>query len=78
MVNTLSSTVLDSVSLETFRISSLKFHPEEHLILSVRIWNQHGIPIETSAMIDSGATFNFIHTNVVSSNELPTIKKPSP
>ena len=62
----------------THRIATLKHHPEAHLILSVTISNGGVVPFETFAMVDSGATSNFINSSFVTSRLFRTIKKPVP
>jgi hypothetical protein len=60
-----------------FRISSLEFGSAEHFNVSVRL-SFRGILINALALIDSGATSNFIHVDFVKTHKIPQLAKDKP
>ena len=58
----------DKLPNEFFSVSSLDINLEEHFILPVSLKNSSDSVIETFALIDSGATANFINESFVSEN----------
>jgi hypothetical protein len=60
-----------------FRISSLEYGSAEHFNVSVRL-SFRGILINALALIDSGATSNFIHVDFVKTHKIPQLAKDKP
>jgi hypothetical protein len=61
---------------EYFSLSSLDFLPEEHIIISVSLKDVSNQYVPTFALIDSGATSNFVNESFVFDKSFPL--KPLP
>ena len=73
-----SSSKSFSHRISSLFISSLTFDPEEHIIIPVQIKNQFGFFVSALAMIDSGATSNFMHPQFSTRYHIKLARKAEP
>src|SRR3954451_21828767 len=71
---TTSSSIANIKSLE---LSSLDRNSSDHFKLPIQLLVNQEI-INATALIDSGATGNFVHTNFVKQHNIPQEPKPMP
>jgi hypothetical protein len=72
----LSDESLDN--LESFSLSSLDFLSEEHIIIPVSLKDMSNQYVSTFALIDSGATSNFVNESFVFDKSFPLKPLPIP
>jgi hypothetical protein len=63
---------------ESFSLSSLDFLPEEHIIIPVSLKDMSNQYVPTFALIDSGATSNFVNESFVFDKSFPLKLLPIP
>ena len=59
--------------MEDLEISSLDSNPEEHIILPISL-TVNSKSVDTFALLDSGATSNFVNMSLVQENKFPVSK----